>query len=93
MFCFDAASHFLRGPWLRAARSLAHAFACAACAALSSAAWTFFQEEWRAGGTLFSVMGLNVPQWTFVLVVPAGFCLLCLHHGIRAAASAAAPRP
>jgi len=85
MFSFDAASHVLKGRLRRAAALLVNLFAAAASAALASAAWRFFLDEYRAKGVLFEAFGVCVPQWVFVACVPFGFALVALHHLLRAA--------
>jgi TRAP-type C4-dicarboxylate transport system permease small subunit len=85
MFSFDAAAHVLKGRLKRTAALLVNLFAAAASAALASAAWRFFLDEYRSKGVLFSAFGISVPQWVFVACVPFGFALIALHHLLRAA--------
>ena len=91
-FAFDALSRLLTGTARRAAR-LAVSLACAAvCAWLACASWSFFADEFRSDGALFSVASMTVPAWTFALAYPAGFILLSVHYAIKALL-ARAPRP
>ncbi|MFA6029464.1 MAG: TRAP transporter small permease [Elusimicrobiota bacterium] len=83
-FAVDAAARALPEKARRAAAFLAHGFAAVVAALLSCAAARFALSEFRAGGTLFSVSGLDIPQWPFAAGLPAGFALLALHHLLRA---------
>ncbi|MBI5245068.1 MAG: TRAP transporter small permease [Elusimicrobia bacterium] len=93
MFSFDAAAHLLKGRVKTFAALLAQAFAAAMAAALAAAAWTFFLNEYRLGGTLFTVGRLSVPSWVSAVVVPFGFALVFVHCVLRAAAALGRPSP
>lgn len=90
-FSIDAASRLLPGGLRSAASLLGHAFAAAVCILLGLASWRFFLAECASGGVLFTAGGVQVPQWTAVLALPAGFALLALHYLLKAALAWGAP--
>lgn len=92
-FSVDALSRLFQGGLRSAVSLLGHSFTALVCLLLGQASWKFFLEEHRSAGVLFTAGGVQVPQWTAALALPAGFCLLALHYLLKAALAPGAPQP
>lgn len=91
-FAFELAAHTLPEKPRAALSAAAHLAAAAISALLARAAWTYFLDEKSSGSVLFTAGRVEVPSWTFSLILPGGFGLIALHLAIRAVLAAASLR-
>ncbi len=75
----DALSHLLPGRARDVVERVSALFAAGVCIALAIAAWRFvdMQREWSRD------MLLGVPEWRFLMILPAAFALMAVRYLAR----------
>lgn len=81
----DALTKFLSRRVHAAARILTALFTTGVCALLAEAGWTFLLDERAAGSTIV----FDIPTWTALTIIPAGYLLVGIHSLVRAAEAGA----